>query len=148
MATEQSACPAPPPTTTAVSAACLTSHRESPHPTSLALTTAKFPRAQTRNHPRRPEPNMDDAQTPSRTTAPPDRGTSDSHDTSPGTSLRACSADQQNCHPTRSPETQELAVMRSSSPEIRTQRLPLARREVRLCEPRRLGGTAESTVRA
>jgi hypothetical protein len=64
MASARSACTAPPPTTTAVSAACLTSHPESPHPTSLVLTTPKCPRAPTRNHPTRPEPNMDDAQTP------------------------------------------------------------------------------------
>lgn len=105
-----------PPTTAAVPAACLMSHRETPHPTSLALTTPKYPRAQTRNHPRRPEPNMDDAQTPT----PNDRNkppvTRDRHRTRPhrpiGVLPRAMThrpqrhpepvvQKHQNCHPAR-----------------------------------------------
>ncbi len=64
MSNEQSAWPVPPPTTVAIPTACLMLHRETPHPISLALTTPKYPRAPTHNHPRRPEPNMDDAQSP------------------------------------------------------------------------------------
>jgi hypothetical protein len=103
------------------------------------------------NHPKRGEPNTDGVRcadigspqrtagaspTPSPTTAPPDRGTADSHDTSPSASLRLGSA-----------EKPEQAATRSSSPESRTKCLPSRRDEVHLREPRRLCETAESAVR-
>jgi hypothetical protein len=62
MTDDQNAWPVPPPTTVAISTACLMSHRETPHPTSLALTSRKCPHAQPPNHPKRREPNAVDAQ--------------------------------------------------------------------------------------
>jgi hypothetical protein len=61
MADDQNAWPVPPPTTVAISTACLMSHRDTPHRTSLALTTPNHRLAQLPNHPRHFEPNTDGA---------------------------------------------------------------------------------------